>query len=94
MNFNLSATDPELSLADLREGETAVLSALTLPPDTSDHLMWLGFVPGAEVTAGQSAPGGSPRVYTVSGTAFAMRRDIAQRLLLEKHQDKLAGTNA
>jgi Fe2+ transport system protein FeoA len=90
MNFNLSPTGPELSLADLSEGETAVLSALRLPQTTSEHLMWLGFIPGAEVTAGQSAPGGDPRVYTVSGTSFALRRDIARNLLLQGPQGEQA----
>lgn len=83
MNFNLSDAEPVLSLADLPEGQTAVLYDLCLPQATSEHLMWLGFVPGAEVTAGQTAPGGDPRVYTVSGTAFALRRDVARHLLLQ-----------
>lgn len=65
------------TLADLTEGQTAVLDSLSLPQRTSEHLMWLGFVPGVEVTAGQSGPGGDPRVYTVSGTSFALRRETA-----------------
>ncbi len=79
----MSAHGQPVSLADLPEGRTAVLSRLRLPQATSEHLMWLGFVPGAEVTAGQTAPGGDPRVYTVSGTAFALRREVARQLLLE-----------
>ncbi|MFB3917666.1 MAG: ferrous iron transport protein A [Terriglobales bacterium] len=85
MNFNLDDADPKApsaSLADLREGQTAVLSSLSLPQRTSEHLMWLGFVPGAEVTAGQSGPGGDPRIYRVSGTAFALRRETARRMLV------------
>ncbi len=70
------------TLADLREGNTATLAALHLPPRTAEHLMWLGFVPGAEVTVGPSGPGGDPRVYLVSGTAFAMRRETARNLVL------------
>lgn len=83
MNFILDdpdATPP--TLADLHEGQTAVLSALRLPQRTSEHLMWLGFVPGAEITAGQTGPGGDPRVYTVSGTRFALRRETARRMLI------------
>lgn len=89
MNFNLNdagaqtkAKASKETLADLREGQTAVLSELSLPQRTSEHLMWLGFVPGAEVTAGQSGPGGDPRVYRVSGTAFALRRDTARRMMI------------
>lgn len=86
MNFN-SKTEPLPlplpTLADLREGQTAVLSALRLPQGTSEHLMWLGFVPGAEITVGQSGPGGDPRVYTVSGTRFALRHDVACQMVIE-----------
>jgi Fe2+ transport system protein FeoA len=85
MNFNLTDADAPPAaptLADLHEGQTAVLSSLRLPERTSEHLMWLGFVPGAEITAGQAGPGGDPRVYTVSGTRFALRRETARRMLI------------
>jgi Fe2+ transport system protein FeoA len=87
MNFNLNDGNPDRNpslptLADLREGQTAVLSSICLPQRTSEHLMWLGFVPGAEITAGQSGPGGDPRVYTVSGTGFALRRATARGILV------------
>ncbi len=82
MNFNSEVAAASPSLADLHEGETAVLDGLNLPAATSEHLMWLGFVPGAEITAGQSGPGGDPRVYRVSGTAFALRRETALCMLV------------
>ncbi len=83
MNFN-SKVSGAPSLADLLEGETAVLDGLNLPAHTSEHLMWLGFVPGAEITAGQSGPGGDPRVYRVSGTSFALRRETARGMLVRR----------
>ncbi len=61
-----------------------MLDGLNLPAATSEHLMWLGFVPGAEITAAQSGPGGDPRVYRVSGTAFALRRETARRMLVRR----------
>jgi len=86
MNFNLNNSEPSrpasASLADLPQGQTAEVSALHLPRNTSEHLMWLGFVPGAKVTVGQSGPGGDPRVYTVSGSSFALRRETAQQILI------------
>ena len=85
MNFNLTNSPPAArlaSLADLLEGQSAVLESLALPQGTSDHLMWLGFVPGAEITAGKSGPGGDPRVYRVAGTAFALRRSTARCMLV------------
>jgi len=90
MNFNLNepADDPsQETLADLREGESAVLAALHLPQRTAEHLMWLGFVPGAEIAAGKSGPGGDPRVYTVSGSAFALRRATARRMFVANPDD-------
>jgi Fe2+ transport system protein FeoA len=101
MNFNLSSAQPapnrdsqarkagapSLTLADLAEGQTAVLNSLSLPGTTSEHLMWLGFVPGAEITAGKTGPGGDPRVYTVCGSAFALRRATASCMLVSPPED-------
>jgi Fe2+ transport system protein FeoA len=90
MNFNFVETAQESvleTLADLEEGESAVLTALRLPPHTAEHLMWLGFVPGVEIAAGKSGPGGDPRVYTVSGSAFALRRATARQMLIAAPDD-------
>lgn len=78
MGFNITAELDTATLADLAEGQTAVLESLSLPQRTCEHLMWLGFVPGAQVTAGRSGPGGDPRVYTLDGSAFALRRETAR----------------
>jgi ferrous iron transport protein A len=64
-------------LADLREGDCAVLSGLNLPHPTAEHLMCLGFIPGVEVTVGKSGPGGDPRVYNVDGSNVALRREVS-----------------
>jgi Fe2+ transport system protein FeoA len=49
--------------------------------------MELGFVPGTRITAGNSAPGGDPRVFQVDGSEIALRRDTARRLKVraDKH---------
>jgi ferrous iron transport protein A len=72
-----------LSLADLREGEAGVLDSLDLPPDVALRLMELGFLPGSEVVAGKTAPGGDPRVFRVDGSEIALRRETARHLLLK-----------
>src|ERR1700690_2786092 len=46
------------ALADLRVGETAILSDIELSTPVAEHLMNLGFVPGLEVTVARSGPGG------------------------------------
>ncbi len=71
------------ALADLRVGESAILSDLELAPPVAEHLMNLGFVPGLEVKVLRSGPGGDPRVYRVDGTEVAMRRDLSRHIHIE-----------
>ncbi len=68
------------TLSQLKEGQTALLDEFELAPSIVEHLMNLGFVPGSEVTAAQSGPGGDPRVYRVEGTAIAIRRELSDRI--------------
>jgi Fe2+ transport system protein FeoA len=42
--------------------------------------MELGFLPGARIVAGRSAPGGDPRVFQVDGSEIALRRETARRI--------------
>ena len=69
-----------VKLADLRRGEQAVLDRIDLPVDDARRLMELGFLPGTQVTAGRSAPGGDPRVFQVDGSEIALRSETAARL--------------
>jgi len=71
------------ALADLRVGESAILSDLELSPPVAEHLMNLGFVPGLVVKVLRSGPGGDPRVYRVEGTEVAMRRDLSRHIHVE-----------
>jgi ferrous iron transport protein A len=68
------------NLMDLKQGETAILERLELPEDDARRLMELGFLPGMQITAGFSAPGGDPRVFQVDGSEFALRSDTARHL--------------
>lgn len=67
-------------LVDLRCGEHAILDRIDLPADDARRLMELGFLPGTQVTAGRSAPGGDPRVFQVDGSEIALRAETAARL--------------
>ena len=68
------------TLVDLRRGDAAILDRIDLPGEESRRLMELGFLPGARITAGFSAPGGDPRVFQVDGSEIALRRETARRL--------------
>ncbi len=70
------------TLADLRRGEEGMVEAFDLAEPDARRLMELGFVPGARVVAGPSAPGGDPRVFRVDGSEFALRKSTAARVRL------------
>jgi Fe2+ transport system protein FeoA len=71
------------TLVDLREGEAGVVERLDVPDDIAFRLMELGFLPGGEVVAARSAPGGDPRVFRVDGSEIALRRETAGRIFLQ-----------
>jgi ferrous iron transport protein A len=77
------------TLFDLKQGEQGVVESFDLPEDVSRRLMELGFLPGGQVVAGRSAPGGDPRVFSVDGSEVALRADTARRIRL-RHGDSTA----
>lgn len=101
-NFRLAHTETEMQLSfncdppeafsatlvDLRRGDAAILGEIDLPKDDARRLMELGFLPGAKVTAGYSAPGGDPRVFQVDGSEVALRRETARRLKVRLEKSK------
>jgi len=58
-------------------GESGVLVGLDLPESVQNHLMHMGFVPDALITALRRAPAGDPTVYGVDGMEIALRRETA-----------------
>jgi ferrous iron transport protein A len=67
-------------LSQLHVGETGVLVALDLPESVQNHLMHMGFVPDALVTALRRAPAGDPTVYGVDGMEIALRHETAEAI--------------
>ena len=67
-------------LSELRVGESGVLVALDLPESVQNHLMHMGFVPDARVTALRRAPAGDPTVYCVDGLEIALRHETAEAI--------------
>jgi len=67
-------------LSELNVGETAVVVGLQLPDAVQNHLMHMGFVPDATVTALRRAPAGDPTVYSIDGMEIALRRETANSI--------------
>src|SRR5205823_5976170 len=91
LSFNRRAGEPSSKaasapwkLAELREGEEAILDRLELPEQMATRLMELGFIPGTSIVAARSAPGGDPRVFRVDGSEIALRKETAAHLFLRR----------
>jgi Fe2+ transport system protein FeoA len=69
-------------LSDLEVGESGILVTLDLPPGVQNHLMYMGFVPDAQVQVMHRAPIGDPTVYSVDGIEIALRRETAKSILV------------
>jgi ferrous iron transport protein A len=67
-------------LSQLSIGESGVLVALDLPESVQNHLMHMGFVPDAHVTALRRAPAGDPTVYAIDGMEIALRIETASAI--------------
>jgi ferrous iron transport protein A len=67
-------------LSEMSVGDSGVLVALDLPESVQNHLMHMGFVPGAEVKALRRAPAGDPTVYAVDGMEIALRHETAEAI--------------
>ena len=81
-------------LSELTVGESGVLVALDLPETVQNHLMHMGFVPDAMVTALRRAPAGDPTVYCVDGMEIALRHETAEAIRVRALQSpQPAGTN-
>jgi len=67
-------------LSELSVGESGVVVALDLPESVQNHLMHMGFVPDALVTALRRAPAGDPTVYGIDGMEIALRHETAEAI--------------
>jgi ferrous iron transport protein A len=73
-------------LSELKVGQTGILVALDLPESVQNHLMHMGFVPEARVTALRRAPAGDPTVYAVDGLEIALRHETAEGIRVRPDQ--------
>ncbi len=67
-------------LSELKIGECGILVGLDLPESVQNHLMHMGFVPDAHVTALRRAPAGDPTVYAIDGMEIALRVETAKAI--------------
>lgn len=81
LQFKQSSGVRQLSvLSEMKIGESGILVALDLPESVQNHLMHMGFVPDAQVTALRRAPAGDPTVYGIDGMEIALRVETAKAI--------------
>ena len=73
--------DETVSLMQLKEGESAVVSHLASQDrDELCRILAMGFVPGSKVTLEKKIPMGGPIIVNLKGTKVAIARDIGEML--------------
>ena len=81
-------------LSELNVGEAGVVIALDLPESVQNHLMHMGFVPDAVVTALRRAPAGDPTVYAVDGLEIALRHETADAIRVRSLNEPRGGESS
>ena len=69
------------TVADLKEGETGIISGFTSETDIL-KLLEMGCLPGSRVALKFSAPFKGPLYISVEGSEIAIRRGIARNILI------------
>lgn len=68
----------ELSLSDLRVGQSACVTRVRAEPGMHRRLLDIGLIPGTLVTCVAKSPAGDPAAYRIRGAVIALRtRDAA-----------------
>ncbi len=78
-------TESHVSLSDIREGDTAVVSHVAC--DDKDELcemLAMGFVPGSRITVEKKVPMGGPIIVRMKGTRVAIARDRSKFLHMSR----------
>ena len=69
------------TLADLKPGETAIISAIT-DDEMGQKLMEMGCLPGCQIRLSQVAPLGCPLCLQIDRSMLSIRRETAYQIIL------------
>lgn len=75
---------PHFSLCDLKPGEEAVVTQITLPNERQLHFLELGLLPGETVRMVRRSPWGDPMVVEVLGIQIGLRASDALEIQVER----------
>ncbi len=72
-----------ISLAELPEGKTGVITSIDTTSATAQRLLDLGFVPGTPIKAMKRAPMGDPTTFEIRGYQLGLRRSESEIVEVE-----------
>ncbi len=72
-----------ISLAELPEGKTGVITSIDTQSPTAQRLLDLGFVPGTPIKAMKRAPMGDPTTFEIRGYQLGLRRSESEIVEVE-----------
>lgn len=72
-----------ITLADLKPGQNGKIKGISGDLNLKRRLAALGIVSGTDISLGNIAPLGDPRVYELLNYALSLRNEEARKVLLQ-----------
>lgn len=72
-----------ISLAELPEGKSGIITSVDTTSATAQRLLDLGFVPGTQIKAIKRAPMGDPTTFEIRGYQLGLRRSESEIVEVE-----------
>lgn len=76
----------DITLKNLKIGETALIKEIFIEGDLKKRLYELGFIKGSVVKCILKSPLNDPKAYFIKGTTIALRNDITKNIICEKEE--------
>ena len=72
-------------LSELKIGEKAKITDISEDKSIDRHRLFdIGIIGGTQIEVLYKSPSGNPVAYLIRGTVFALRNDMAERIIVEK----------
>ena len=76
-----------ISLAELKENQSGIITSIDTKSTTAQRLLDLGFVPGTPIKALKRAPMGDPTTFEIRGYQLGLRRSESEIIEVEIKSD-------
>ena len=77
-----------MNLAEIKEGESAILTEIGGSGALRQHFLDMGLIPGTRVTYVKAAPMGDPIEIRIRGYELTIRREDAAKIEVKPEEEK------